>query len=56
MNRAFSVLGGISAVLLVGSFFVEGVPQDIMRLAGSILLIAYCIFKLMRGSKNGKPN
>ena len=56
MNKVFSVLGGISVVLLLGSFFVKGVPQDIMRLAGSILLISYCISKIMRSGKNGRSN
>lgn len=56
MNKVFSVLGGISAVLLLGSFFVEDVPQDILRLVGSVLLIAYCISKIMRSGKGGRSN
>ncbi len=50
------VLGAISVVLLLGSFFVEGVPQDIMRLLGSVLLLVYCISKIMCRGKNGKPD
>ncbi len=56
MNKVISVLGAISVVLLLGSFFVEGVPQDVMRLAGSVLLLVYCISKIMRSGKNGKPD
>ena len=56
MNKTFSLLGGVSAVLLLGSFFVEDVPQDIMRLLGFILLIAYCAYKIMRTSKNSQVN
>ncbi len=56
MKYLVPVLGGIGAVLLLGSFFVEDVPQDIMRLAGFVLLVVYCISKIMRSGKNGKPN
>ena len=56
MNKFVSVLGGISAVLLLGSFFVKDVPQDIMRLLGFILLIVYCVYKIMRSGKNRKMN
>ena len=54
MNKFVSVLGGISAVLLLGSFFVKDVPQDIMRLLGSILLIVYCVYKIIRSGKGSK--
>ena len=47
-NIVVSVLGAIAAALLLGSFFVEGVPRDIMRLAGFALLIGYCICKAMK--------
>lgn len=56
MNKVFSVLGGMSAVLLAGSFFVKGIPQDIMRLVGAILLIVYSVYRIMRDSKNGGSN
>ena len=56
MNKVVSVLGGISAVLLLGSFFVEGVPRDIMRLLGFILLIVFCVYKIVRSGKGGKVN
>ena len=56
MNKVFAVLGGISAVLLLGSFFVEGVPQDVMRLAGFVLLLVYCVSKIMRSGKGDKAD
>ena len=56
MNKVFSVLGGISAILLAGSFFVKGVPQDIMRLVGSILLIAYSVYRITGSGKNRGSN
>ena len=56
MNKVFSVLGGISAILLLGSFFLDGFPQDAVRLLGSILLITYCAYKIMRSSKDDKSN
>ena len=51
MNKVFSVLGGISAVLLAGSFFAKGVPRDIMRLAGGILLVAFSVYRIYRANK-----
>ena len=54
MNKVFSVLGGIGAALLLGSFFMKDVSQDIMRLFGFVLLIVYCGCKIMRDSKDGK--
>ena len=54
MNKVFSVLGGIGAALLLGSFFMKDVSQDIMRLFGFVLLIVYCGFKIMRDGKDGK--
>ena len=56
MNKVFSVLGGISAVLLLGSFLLEGIAQDAVRLLGFILLIIYCAYKILRSSKDGKSN
>ncbi len=56
MNKVFAVLGGIGAVLLLGSFFVKGVPRDIMRLAGFVLLLLYCVSKIVRSDKNGTAN
>ncbi len=56
MNRIFSILGVISAALLLGSFLLEGVAQDVMRLLGFILLIAYGVYKIMRSSKAGKSS
>lgn len=56
MDMVFSVLGGISAVLLLGSFFLDGVPQDVVRLLGSVLLITYCIYKIVRSGKAGKSD
>ena len=53
MNTVFSVLGGASAVLLVGSFLAEGAAQDVMRLVGGLLLIAYSVYKLTRSGKGG---
>ena len=52
MNTVFSVLGGMSAVLLLGSFLVEGAAQDVMRLVGGLLLIAYSVYKLTRSGKD----
>lgn len=49
--KVFPVLGGIGAILLLGSFFVGDTPRDIMRLLGFILLLVFCIFKLTRSSK-----
>ena len=54
MNKVSYVQGGIGAVLLLGSFFVKDVSQDIMRLFGFVLLIIYLGYKIMWGSKNGK--
>ncbi len=51
MNKVFSVLGGVSAVLLAGSFFVKGIPQDIMRLVGAVLLLAFSVYKICRANK-----
>ena len=53
MNTIFSILGGVSAVLLLGSFLAEGAPRDVMRLIGALLLIAYSVYKLMRSGKGG---
>ena len=51
MNKMFSVLGGIVAALLLGSFFVKGVSQDLMRLFGCVMLIVYFGYKTMRGNR-----
>lgn len=56
MHYLVPVVGGIGAVLLLGSFFVEDVPKDIMRLVGFVLLVAYCISKIMRSGKGGRSN
>ncbi len=54
MNKVFSALGGISIILLSGSYFVKDVPQDIMRLLGFILLIVSCGYRIIRNGKDGK--
>ena len=56
MNRVFPVLGGISAVLLLGSFFLEGVTQNVLRIRGFMLLISYCVYKIMRSGRDGKAD
>ena len=48
MNKTISVLGAMGAVILLGSFFVKDVPQDVMRLLGVILLFVYFIYKITR--------
>ncbi len=52
MNKSFFLLGGTGAALLLGSFLVEELPRDIMRLLGFILLLAYCVFKIMRSGRD----
>ena len=56
MDKVFSALGGISVILLSGSFFVKDTPQDIMCLLGFILLIVSCVYRIMRGGKDSKKN
>ena len=56
MNKVFSALGGVSVILLSGSYFVKDTPQDIMRLLGFILLFVSCIYKIMRSGKDSKKN
>ena len=56
MSTVFSVLGGVSAVLLAGSFFVKGIPQDIMRLVGAVLLLAFSVYRIVRSGKNSGSN
>ena len=54
MIIAFFVLGVTGAVLLLGSFFVEGAPHIIMGLLGTVLFVAYRINKIIQNSKKDK--